>query len=107
MNYRRVFLLLILLLAGIFVNRTRPVSAGDEWQPISQEELKMTSVPEAPGAPAVYLYRQVDRDDGGNRRISKFRSSRSERAFTVSKRERFDRMGRLQISMEKSSTRPS
>jgi len=27
------------------------------------EELKMTSVPEAPGAPAVYLYRQVDRDD--------------------------------------------
>jgi hypothetical protein len=23
----------------------------------------MTSVPEAPGAPAVYLYRQVDRDD--------------------------------------------
>ena len=66
MNYRRVFLLLILLLAGIFVNRTRPVSAGDEWQPISQEELKMTSVPEAPGAPAVYLYRQVDRDDGRN-----------------------------------------
>jgi hypothetical protein len=36
---------------------------GDEWQPISQEELKMTSVPEAPGAPAVILYRQVDRND--------------------------------------------
>jgi hypothetical protein len=64
MNYRRVFLLLVLLLAGVFVNRTRPVNAGDEWQPISQEELKMTTVPEAPGAPAVYLYRQVDRDDG-------------------------------------------
>jgi len=39
------------------------VAAGDEWQPVTQEELKMTSVPEAPGAPAVYLYRQVDRDD--------------------------------------------
>jgi Domain of Unknown Function with PDB structure (DUF3857)/Transglutaminase-like superfamily len=39
-------------------------SSGDEWQPISPEELKMTSLPEAPGAPAVILYRQVDRDDG-------------------------------------------
>ena len=36
---------------------------GDDWQPISPEELKMTGVPEAPGAPAVILYRQVDRDD--------------------------------------------
>jgi hypothetical protein len=33
------------------------------FQPVSPEELKMTSVPEAPGAPAVILYRQVDRDD--------------------------------------------
>jgi Domain of Unknown Function with PDB structure (DUF3857) len=39
-------------------------ASGDEWQPISQEELQMTSLPEAPGAPAVILYRQVDRDDG-------------------------------------------
>lgn len=62
MNYRRVFLLVVVLLAGAAGLRTRPAS-GDEWQPISQEELKMTSVPEAPGAPAVYLYRQVDRDD--------------------------------------------
>jgi hypothetical protein len=38
--------------------------SGDDWKPISPEELKMTSVPEAPGAPAVILYRQVDRDDG-------------------------------------------
>lgn len=36
---------------------------ADEWQPISPEELQITSVPEAPGAPAVILYRQVDRDD--------------------------------------------
>ena len=66
MNYRRVFLLLALLLGAAFVERARPMAAGDEWQPITQEELKMTSVPEAPGAPAVYLYRQVDRDDGRN-----------------------------------------
>ena len=66
MNYRRVFLFVALLLGAAFVHRTPPVAAGDEWQPISPEELKMTSVPEAPGAPAVYLYRQVDRDDGRN-----------------------------------------
>ena len=68
MNYRRVFLLLALLLGAAFVERARPVAAGDEWQPITQEELKMTSVPEAPGAPAVYLYRQVDRNDMGIQR---------------------------------------
>ncbi|MGB2592465.1 MAG: DUF3857 domain-containing protein [Candidatus Acidiferrum sp.] len=40
---------------------------ADEWLPISQDELKMTGVPEAPGAPAVILYRQVDRDDSNPR----------------------------------------
>jgi transglutaminase-like putative cysteine protease len=44
------------------VRSTRTVEAED-WLPVSPEELKMTSVPEAPGAPAVILYRQVDRDD--------------------------------------------
>jgi Domain of Unknown Function with PDB structure (DUF3857)/Transglutaminase-like superfamily len=61
-NYRRVSLLVMVLLAGVALQRTRPVS-GDEWQPISQEELKMTSEPLAPGAAAIYLYRQVDRND--------------------------------------------
>jgi len=41
------------------------VQAGQGFQPISPEELKMTSEPLAPGAPAVILYRQVDRDDNG------------------------------------------
>ena len=36
---------------------------GIGFQPVRPEELKMTSVPEAPGAPAIYLYRQVDRND--------------------------------------------
>ena len=40
------------------------VSASVGFQPISPEELKMTSEPQAPGAPAIILYRQVDRDDG-------------------------------------------
>jgi len=44
-----------------------PTVNGDDWQPISPEELKMTGVAEAPGAPAVYLYRQVDRDDNTSR----------------------------------------
>jgi len=64
-NYRRLFLLVVLLLGAALVQRTPPVAAGEEWQPISQEELRITSVPEAPGAPAVYLYRQVDRKDFG------------------------------------------
>ena len=35
------------------------------FQPVSPEELKMTSEPLAPGAPAIILYRRVDRDDNG------------------------------------------
>jgi hypothetical protein len=54
-------LLLVAASAALWNSRT---ASGDEWQPISADELKMTSVPEAPGAPAVILYRQVDRDDG-------------------------------------------
>ena len=48
-----------------------PLSAygGDDWAPIVPEELKMTSEPKAPGAPAVYLYRQVDRDDQAGHEI--------------------------------------
>ena len=36
---------------------------GEDWLPISPEELSMRSTPKAPNAPAIYLYRQVDRDD--------------------------------------------
>jgi hypothetical protein len=37
--------------------------AGDDWLPIKPKELEMTSDPDAPSAPAIYLYRQVDRND--------------------------------------------
>lgn len=43
-----------------------PLSFADQalsFQPVSPDELKMTSEPQAPGAPAVILFREVDRDD--------------------------------------------
>jgi hypothetical protein len=43
--------------------------AGVGFQPVNPDELKMTSEPLAPGAPAVILYRQVDRDDSSGGRI--------------------------------------
>jgi uncharacterized protein DUF3857 len=53
-----------LVLVFIFALLRAPsIALADEWQPINPTDLKMTSVPEAPGAPAVVLYRQVDRDD--------------------------------------------
>ena len=36
-----------------------------KFQAVSAEELKMTSEPLAPGAPAIILYREVNRDDYG------------------------------------------
>jgi hypothetical protein len=53
----------LVLAAGHFLPVT--VRAGDGFQPVSPEELKVTSEPLAPGAPAIILYRQVDRDDNG------------------------------------------
>ena len=51
---------IFLAVAMLFCAR---ISKGDEWLPVTPEELKMTSEPKAPGAPAIYLYRQVDRND--------------------------------------------
>ena len=36
-----------------------------DFQPPSAEELKMTGDPKAPGAPAIILFRELDRDDYG------------------------------------------
>ena len=62
MALRRLSVITAVILFAAAVYRVGSSSA-DEWLPISPEELKMTGVPEAPGAPAVILYRQVDRDD--------------------------------------------
>ena len=44
---------------------TLPVHATVAFQPVSPDELKVTSEPMAPGAPAIILYREVYRDDYG------------------------------------------
>src|SRR5205823_14262314 len=78
---RLLLVLALLLFVGAAVRRARPVSAGDEWQPITPEELKMTREPKAPGAPAVILYRQVDRDDSSVRTPHEYNYVR-EKIFT-------------------------
>jgi uncharacterized protein DUF3857 len=56
-----------ILLIVLAVAALRPgIAWGVGFQPPSAEELKMTSEPLAPGAPAIILYRQVDRDDSGH-----------------------------------------
>ena len=65
MSIRRLIPLVIMILVGIAGSRPGGVRAGDGFQPVLPEELKMTSEPKAPGAPAVLLFRQVDRDDNG------------------------------------------
>jgi hypothetical protein len=50
------------LAALLSIALTMPAHAA-EWQPISPEDLRMTREPKAPTAAAIYLYRQVDRDD--------------------------------------------
>ena len=59
---RRVTLLLVIICVGLTSFRLR-LTHGDDWLPIDPADLKMTSEPKAPGAPAIYLYRQVDRKD--------------------------------------------
>jgi hypothetical protein len=60
---RRLFPILIALLVCEGALGPRPVRAGAGFQPVSPEELNMTSEPQSPGAPAIILFRQVDRDD--------------------------------------------
>jgi hypothetical protein len=55
-----------------FVFFCLPVYAGEGFQPVSDEELKLTSIPEAPGAAAVILYRQVDHDDSMRGRANEY-----------------------------------
>jgi hypothetical protein len=55
----------VLLLASLLFLSPNAWSVG--FQPVSQDELKMASEPKAPGAPAIILLRQVDRDDRESR----------------------------------------
>jgi hypothetical protein len=62
--YTRAQLFAFALLLAVLL-RAVPASAGIGFQPVSPDELKMTSEPQAPGAPAIILFHQVDRDDNG------------------------------------------
>jgi len=52
-------------LYGIASQIPSTYAASEGFQPIVPDELKMTGEPQAPGAPAIILFRQVDRDDNG------------------------------------------
>ncbi|MGO9864445.1 MAG: DUF3857 domain-containing protein [Terriglobales bacterium] len=52
-----------------------------DFQPVSQDELKMKSEPLAPGAPAIILYRQVDRND--NDHDTRGRTSHEDEYFRI------------------------
>lgn len=54
----------LLLTVASFPSRA---NASIGFQPVSPDELKMTSEPKAPGAMAVVLFREVDRDDTARR----------------------------------------
>lgn len=53
---------LFAIVLALLLGASGTVLAEDK-PPIAPEDLKMTSEPLAPGAPAIILYRQVDRDD--------------------------------------------
>ena len=55
--------ILIAACSLIFFLFPRNAVAGIDFQPVSPQELQMTNEPNAPGAPAIILYRQVDRND--------------------------------------------
>lgn len=88
MSLRRLVLIAGVILLGATIYRVGSSSA-DEWLPISPEELKMTSDAAAPGAPAIILYRQVDRDDS-NARIPHEYNYVREKIFTEEGRKNAD-----------------
>src|SRR6185437_2439979 len=56
------FAVLVLILSFLSIS---PASASVGFQPVNPDELKKTSEPLAPGAPAIILYREVNRNDAG------------------------------------------
>lgn len=52
-----------LLVLGLFAGFSSASYADNKWITPTQEELSMTSQPEVPGAPAVYLYREEITED--------------------------------------------
>ncbi|MGB2662647.1 MAG: DUF3857 domain-containing protein, partial [Candidatus Acidiferrum sp.] len=65
MSSRRILLPFVPILLCALYFPSRKILASDDWLPIDPADLKMTTEPKAPGAPAIYLYRQVDRKESG------------------------------------------
>jgi hypothetical protein len=55
----------VLVMLAVWIFAVSQAKAGVGFQPVSTDELRITNEPLAPGAPAIILYRQVDRDDNG------------------------------------------
>src|SRR5579864_7702879 len=55
----------IVKICFLVVNVLSALAWSTSFQPVSPEELKMTAEPKAPGAAAIILFREVDRDDRG------------------------------------------
>jgi hypothetical protein len=65
MGIRRIYGCGAVLLFALFLFGPSPAAAQGKWLPVTPEELALTSCPQQPGAPAVYLYREeVTRDEG-------------------------------------------
>jgi len=56
------FLCLLVFLQTLLCAMGTPLRA-DDYPPLAPDDLKMTFESMASGAPAIILYRQVDRDD--------------------------------------------
>ena len=89
MRASRLLLLTAVVSAIAAIRFCVAVSAGDEWLPITPEELKLTGEPKAAGAPAITLYRQVDRDDSDPERPHEYTYIRT-KIFTEEGRKNAD-----------------
>ena len=59
LSFRGTGMVSLLLLSWLYQESARAA----DWLPVTSEDLQMTREPKAPGAAAIYLYTQVDRDD--------------------------------------------
>jgi hypothetical protein len=88
--FESMLIRLAVMLIAVPVCHAGPQSPSNEWLPIAPEELKMTSELKAPGAPAIILYREVDRDD----------SARTPREFNYLRKKVFTQEGRKYADVE-------
>jgi len=64
MKHARPTLYLVICLVVFPMSASRlPAMVGEDWPPVSPEELAMKDIPGNPGAPAVILYRKVITND--------------------------------------------